>query len=154
MHLTFPRARVDRLLAHTRAAKEHIALYDDPKTARPGLWLVGDDGVYLLSNGIPRLGPDPAEGTPDLRSYVAYADQVNPKTMAFDLWWTAKRESFGGDDGAEFLDIDAIDRALATSVTGAPLVLDVSPKQIAYVGGVHRGPNGQWTWPPAAPETG
>ena len=49
MKLHFDRTAVNKLLEHTRAAKTHSALYEDPKTAKPGLWLVGDDGVDFLA---------------------------------------------------------------------------------------------------------
>ncbi|MBY0561507.1 MAG: DUF3085 domain-containing protein [Hyphomicrobium sp.] len=70
----------------------------------PGLWLVGDTGVYLMSNGDPML-PDPKQPK---RSLVAYAHECNPETMAFDDWWDAKRASFGGDDGVEFVPLASV----------------------------------------------
>ena len=60
---------------------------------KPGFWLVGDEGVYILSNG--KL----AEGQ---RPFVVYAEECNPKTNPD--YWHYKRQHFGGDDGIEFLD--------------------------------------------------
>lgn len=101
MKLHFDRAAVSKLLEHTRAAPKHKPLYEQPETARPGVWLVGDDGAYLMSNGEPAL---PGE---DAANFVVYADEVNPKTMAFDSWWGNKQLSFGGDDGVDFLGLDS-----------------------------------------------
>lgn len=58
-----------------------------PETeARAGLWLVGDEGVYVMSSG--KL----AEGQ---RPLVVYAEECNPKTNPD--YWHYKRRYFGGD---------------------------------------------------------
>lgn len=62
------------------------------KDERSGLWLVGDEGVYLMSNG--RL----ADGA---RAMVCYANECNPHTNPD--WYAYKHRHFGGDDGVEFL---------------------------------------------------
>ena len=64
---------------------------------KPGLWLVGDEGVYIMSNG--KL----AEGT---RALVIYAEQCHPKGD-FD-WWDYKRRHFGADDGIEFIEAERL----------------------------------------------
>src|ERR1019366_6563875 len=98
MMLHFNSALVEQLLGHAKSASDHCPLYADARTKKVGLWRVGDDGVYLMSNGLPRLlQPDNAE-----KAIVAYAQEVNPTTMEFDDWWGMKRASFGGDDGCEF----------------------------------------------------
>ena len=60
---------------------------------KPGIWLVGDEGVYIMSNG--KL----ADGQ---RSFVIYAEECDPKTNPD--YWHYKRRHFGGGDGIEFLD--------------------------------------------------
>ncbi|MBB3933695.1 hypothetical protein GGR25_004773 [Kaistia hirudinis] len=77
---------------------------------KPGLWLVGDEGVYLLSNG--RL----AEGQ---RPLVVYAAECSPKTNP-DCWHY-KRRHFGADDGIEFLDAAELDRLMAASADATHL---------------------------------
>uniref|UniRef100_A0A9E8A1Y2 DUF3085 domain-containing protein n=1 Tax=Bosea sp. NBC_00436 TaxID=2969620 RepID=A0A9E8A1Y2_9HYPH len=72
---------------------------------KPGLWLVGDEGVYVLSNG--KL----ADGQ---RPLVVYAEECDPKTNP-DYWYY-KRQHFGGDDGIEFLDAEM----LVKLITGSP----------------------------------
>lgn len=75
------------------------------KDEKPGLWLVGDEGVYILSNG--KL----AEGQ---RALVVYAEECDPKTNPD--YWHYKRRHFGGDDGIEFLDAFR----LVTLIAAAP----------------------------------
>ncbi|CAA0090171.1 Uncharacterised protein [Starkeya nomas] len=77
---------------------------------KPGLWLVGDEGVYLLSNG--RL-------TEGQRPLVVYAGECDPKTNP-DCWH-CKRRHFGADDGIEFLDATALDRLMAASLDATHL---------------------------------
>ena len=67
------------------------------KDEKPGVWLVGDQGVYLLSNG--KL----AEGQ---RALVVYSDECHP--VGNPDWWHYKRRHFGGDDGIEFLDAEKL----------------------------------------------
>jgi hypothetical protein len=95
MRLTFDKKIVKQLREHAAAAKTHRATYGQEKPG-PGLWLVGDDGVYLMSNGNPH------------QKLVAYAKQCDPTKMEFDQWWAAKQATFGGDDGVEFIDLAAI----------------------------------------------
>lgn len=90
----------------------------------PGLILVGDQGVYLMSNGLPGL-PVSERG-----DNVAYANEVNPVTMEFNDWWNAKRASFGGDDGAEFMPAEAIRAVLPPD---GDLVMDVTPNAITLI---------------------
>jgi hypothetical protein len=48
--LRFDKALVSRLVVHVRNAPKSRAPYDEGE-AEPALWLVGDAGVYLMSNG-------------------------------------------------------------------------------------------------------
>ena len=64
---------------------------------KPGFWLVGDEGVYIISNG--KL----AEGQKPL---VVYSTECHPKGDTD--WWDYKRRHFGGDDGIEFIDADLL----------------------------------------------
>jgi len=59
----------------------------------PGLWLVGDQGVYIMSNG--RL-PDGG------RPLVVYSEECHP--VGNPDWFDYKHRHFGGDDGIEFID--------------------------------------------------
>lgn len=64
---------------------------------KPGLWLVGDEGVYIMSNG--KL----AEGA---RPLVVYSEQCHP--VGNPDWWDYKRRHFGGDDGIEFIEAERL----------------------------------------------
>lgn len=145
MRLTFDRTRVHALLEHALAASERrptfAQLYDpayrkagrehvsepegsdiDRSRIPAGLWLVGDQGVYLLSNADP--GPTrPPEIAP------AYAREADPERLAFEDWWAAKHASFGGDDGVEFLSAASIQSWLDES-RGDTLIADVSSEHI------------------------
>ncbi len=130
MILTFDRARMNALLAHTKAAKKWKALYKQPETAAPGLWLVGDYGVYFMANAEPGL-MDPVKLAKDPKStshYVCYARECDPEKCAFNEWWSAKQETFGGSDGVEFIPAETIESWLATT-----------PAEMTYVGIILKG---------------
>lgn len=135
MKLHFNAARVRAMLAHSQAATERRhtfgQLYQaacrrdgmdvplkgkhvptpadvDPTKVPPGLWLVGETGIYLMSNGLP-LQPGQVEGRP----LVAYAEECDP-SLNLNGWHVLKRAAFGGDDGCEF----APARFIASMLTG------------------------------------
>lgn len=60
---------------------------------KPGLWLVGDNGVYILSNGKLAGGARPL---------VVYSEECHP--VGNPDWFDYKRRHFGGDDGIEFIE--------------------------------------------------
>ena len=63
----------------------------------PGVWLVGDQGVYIMSNG--KL----ADGA---RPLVVYSDECHP--VGNPDWFHYKHRHFGGDDGIEFIDAERL----------------------------------------------
>lgn len=98
--LSFPLEKVREVLDRGRADAEANGGFRNPyyglrpgEGEQPGLWLVGDHGVYLMSNG--KL-PDGS------RPLVVYAEECDPTTN--DDWFHVKRATFGGDDGVEFFD--------------------------------------------------
>ncbi len=101
-----------RLGAHLNGGfrNPHYGLYPG-RDEKPGVWLVGDEGVYILSNG--KL----AEGQ---RPFVVYAEECDPKTNPD--YWHYKRQYFGGDDGIAFLDAEM----LVTLIAAAPGATDVT----------------------------
>jgi hypothetical protein len=144
---------VQRLLEHSKAAPEHRPLYGQKVTAKPGLWLVGDQGVYLMSNGKPWLTDQPLSPTcprcgaiykpgdtvcgscqdpRKITQVICYADECNPEILPFDEWWANKQVGFGGDDGCEYLDAASLEKALAGH--DDKLLMDITPKQIALLG--------------------
>lgn len=85
------------------------------KDEKPGLWLVGDEGVYILSNG--KL----AEGQ---RALVVYAEECDPKTNPD--YWHYKRQHFGGDDGINFLDAVELVKLMTASPTATHLTIEMT----------------------------
>jgi hypothetical protein len=92
--------------------------------ARAGLWLVGDEGVYIMSCG--RL----AEGQ---RPIVIHAEECDPKTNPD--YWHYKRQHFGGDDGVEFLDAIELEQliAAASGMTHLRIVMDDTSLSISLI---------------------
>lgn len=101
--LTFNRDALVAEIARVKAAPKHKALYGD--VTGPGLWLVGDQGVYLMGNDQDRI-PD--------QHPVAYAAETDPSKV--EDWWEAKRAIFGGDDGVEFFGMAQIEHWLGLHI--------------------------------------
>jgi hypothetical protein len=112
MRLTFDKKIVKQLREHAASATTHRATYGQDKPG-PGLWLVGDEGVYLMSNGSPFQG------------VIAYAKQCDPNKMDFDAWWYVKEATFGGDDGVEFIDLAAIPESGDIEIEISPETLSI-----------------------------
>jgi len=148
MILTFNKAAVKELLDHAFTAPEHAPTFEemcdpecrkdgnapdfdagavlpedvDPALITPGLHLVGDDGVYLVSNGRPALMAS------ERMQRVAYAKECDPETMDPDTVWGAKNESFGGDDGVEKIDAYDIQHWIDRTA-GEVLRMKIGPDQ-------------------------
>lgn len=92
--------------------------------ARAGLWLVGDEGVYVMSNG--KL----AEGQ---RPLVIYAEECDPKSNPD--YWHYKRRYFGGDDGVEFIDAIELETLVAAQpdATHLQIVMDDTSLSIGLI---------------------
>lgn len=102
IHVVMMRGRLDAYL-NGGFRNPHYGVFPG-RDEKPGLWLVGDEGVYILSNG--KL----AEGQ---RPFVVYAEECDPKTNPD--YWQYKRHHFGGDDGVEFLDGAMLVKLIAAS---------------------------------------
>jgi hypothetical protein len=124
--LKFPADLVRKLADHAAAAKDHRPAYGQPKV--PGLMLVGDQGVYLMSTGLPRL---PRAGS-EKGSFVVYADGINPDVDEFDSWWERKRATFGGDDGADVIPLESFQRALASPIKGK-IEIEITSKTLGVL---------------------
>jgi hypothetical protein len=128
---TFSVTDIGVVLARGRADAEANGGYRvpyqgiSPETdARAGLWLVGDEGVYAMSNGML------AEGQ---RPLVVYAEECDPK--ASPDYWHYKRQYFGGDDGVEFLDAAEIKRLItaAPDATHMRIIMNDSSMSIELI---------------------
>ena len=123
--LTFMATSVARIVAHAKKAPGHAMGWSDAPS-QPAVFLVGDQGVYLMSNGEPAdlKAPD------NTARFVAYAQGMNPKLDPD--WWKAKRASYGGDDGTEtLLIIDDLERLI---LCGAEEIrLEIDAESVALV---------------------
>lgn len=121
--LSFPIGSVWAVIARGRAYAEvnggfrnpHYGL-DPGGNEEPGVWLVGDHGVYLCSNGKLPNGERP---------FVAYAIECDPRTN--DDWFEVKRKTFGGDDGVEFLDAARLEAMISACPNARHLGISFQP---------------------------
>lgn len=92
--------------------------------ARAGLWLVGDEGVYVMSNGKLAQGQRPL---------VIYAEECDPKSNPD--YWHYKRRYFGGDDGVEFIDAVELEKLVAVQpdATHLRIVMDDTSISISLI---------------------
>ena len=118
MKLHFPWSEVAKALDEVRAATVVRPLYE--QVTGKGLWLVGDDGVDLMPN------------TEGATRTIAYAKECDPTKLEFDECWHAKRATFGGDDGVEFISIEEIERISSGTPNAQPLNLCINftPKRM------------------------
>lgn len=124
MKLTFDWTELLKAFEELDTATTANKLYET--VTGKGLWLVGDQGVYLMPNTT-----DGIHHTTDAPRIVVYARECNPDTMPFDDWWQAKRASFGGDDGVEFLDIEDMRRkAKARPKPPTHLEIEFKPNEL------------------------
>lgn len=98
----FDGVAVLELLAHAKAAPRNVSPYNLTPDPGPGLMLVKDDGIYLMSNGEPGL-----RGT-ETANKVAYAQgyEALPNTASMEermARYDKVRDAAGGDDFAEFV---------------------------------------------------
>lgn len=130
MRIKFRRADVARIFAATLKAPPGRVPYtgadwDEPERREHGLKLVGDSGVYLMSNA------DDQKADARGRLDVAYAEGINPDVDA-DCY-DAKRESFGPDDGIDFIDFKSA-RAWYKGTNGREFMeMDLSPTQFSLI---------------------
>lgn len=91
------------------------------------LWLVGDSGIYLMSNGTPRMLVKEGES----RNVVAYAAEANPNTDPSGCW-DAKQHIFGGDDGSEPLSLAMFERVMRLP-DSASFKIKITSRQISVI---------------------
>lgn len=97
------------LVEHTKSCTEHFPTYGQQQEGEvipAGLWLVHDEGVYLMSNGKPSL----PRGDNNNSSKVVYAEYCHPQED--EDYYDNAREEVGGDDFAEYLPLDVIETGL------------------------------------------
>ena len=109
MKLHFAWSEVEELIKEIKAGTTIKPLWE--KKTGKGFWLVGDQGVYLMANTTD--GPRAKARKENESAFIVYAKECDPTKMEFDECWENKRASFGGDDGAEFIDLEETERLYA-----------------------------------------
>ena len=99
--LRFDKTGVWRIFDHSRNSPKSLPFYEID--TGPALWLVGDKGIYLMSNGNPRLGFDglniPQGREQEIRSLTVHANGCDPDIVDFELWW---KVHCAINDGSDF----------------------------------------------------
>ena len=90
-----------------------------------GLTLVGDQGVYWMSNAPNQKKVEGSDSYP-----VAHSRECDPEKNDFDTWWANKNASFGADDGCDFFTIEQINSWLAGNKTRKLIKIDIDSKGI------------------------
>jgi uncharacterized protein YozE (UPF0346 family) len=104
--LIFNSDEVRKLVAHSKGKEHPSDLYGEPLKDKEYLYLVHDDGVYLMSGAkeiLPNVGGDTV-------SVVAYADGCHPKKD--EDFREQSRYLVGGDDFGEPIGLDLFEAAL------------------------------------------
>lgn len=115
--LWFDKATVWRLLDHARNASESAEFFGEQ--IGPALILVGDSGIYLMSNGRPVLAEsgllqkDARPGK--FQHLVAYAEGCDPDVDAFEFWWTIHNAVDEGSDFSFPIDLGEVEEALKSA---------------------------------------
>ena len=118
----FNAAQLRRCVEHALAAKRFRMPFAEHEPPRPALLFVHDQGVYLMSNGVPAdfiAGKVPT-------AYAVYAHGCNPNTD--DDWWEYGRTLVGGDDFGEILPVNS--NWLASCDEYKEFHINVSPTEI------------------------
>ena len=125
--LLFDMERVAGLARHAREAPERrmtmgqraeifgedrcgVQQPGEQRLAPPCLWLVKDEGIYLMSPGV---HPDVASTEPAPRPPVCHAVGFDPTRDDRMAVWDRARDAVGGDDFAEAVPLAWVEAALA-----------------------------------------
>jgi Abortive infection C-terminus/Protein of unknown function (DUF3085) len=113
--LKFDVATVWRLLDHARNSPESLPWYGRTRPKR-ALWLVGDAGIYLMSNGSPAIDEKgnliKRKKSVGIRRLVAPAFGCDPSYNAFEDWWPIHNAVDDGSDFSIAISIKAFDAIL------------------------------------------
>ena len=110
-----------RLAQHTLKRKKFNLPYTSETTSKKGVYLVKDDGIYLMNAF--SLG----EGTtPNDQGLTIYAEGYDPSTNK--NVWQDSRDAVGGDDFGEFVEMSS--SMLASVANGSDITLMISAETI------------------------
>jgi len=117
--LRFDKKAVQKLIDHSEGSSEHKPSFGQEDEVPAGLWLVKDNGIYLMSNG--------SDPWPNGKSVIAYAQGYEPDA---DDSWDRCRDAVGGDDFCEFLGMDFVTLGKVYGLGGKTFNLIVSETEI------------------------
>lgn len=135
--LTFSGSAVLELLAHAKAASKHSTGYADCPEPGPGLLLVKDAGVYLMSNGKPGLLAE--AGKPGQKVVYAngYESAKTIENQGGDWYgqFDKIKAATGGDDFVELLPAKAFDSLQPSGmvkirITPRKMMVDVTAPKV------------------------
>ena len=142
--LVFEGDAVLELLTHARTAPKHVSPYGLTANPGPGLMLVKDDGIYLMSNGEPGLpGADTVNKVAYARGYKALP--ISAPTEERMIRYDKVKDAVGGDDFAEFLPAGSFEKLTADGIVR--IELTASKMTICIIGGK---PNQRTGTPPTS----
>ena len=127
--LKFDLREVAPILEHSEKSPEHKGIYGDMRFAKPGLWLVHDQGVYLMSNGKPSQEDTSKPEGENLR--VAYAEGCEPNADSFD-WYQRSRDEVGGDDFVEYIAAKDVRKAIDSGMRWMNVKVSSEAFEIGY----------------------
>lgn len=138
--LKFERKKVQVLMDHANAAKKHERIYGQVGRVAPGLWLVKDDGLYLMSNGKPGLtGPEKVVYAAGYMAPSLFADTQGKELDGAQFTVSPRLEQYekiraaaGGDDFVEVIRIADMPAALPSD---AYLVIGMAAKEFSVYWG-------------------
>lgn len=99
----------------------------DPDKIPIGLWLVKDEGIYLMSPGLPVL-PNPEKPESSL---TLHALETDPALVGNESW-EAARQIAGGDDFVEKIDLEWLDDILASGADKFSITFSDSSLGLVY----------------------
>lgn len=124
--LSFNVGKVRTLLGQSKRATQRFHPYQqltDDVPCGPGLFLVGDAGVYLMTNAV-----QPKPTMPYCMARQADPDRVGP-AKADDV----KRATFGADDGVEYMDAATVETWIAGVPDDQEVSIKLSPSSMALI---------------------
>jgi len=109
------------LAQQTLKAKKFKLPYTNDTTSKKGVYLVKDDGIYLMNAFSLAKGK-----TPSAEGFVLYAKGYDPSTNK--NVWEDSRDAVGGDDFGEFVEMSS--SMLASVANGSDITLMISAETI------------------------
>lgn len=92
---------------------------------KPSFWLVKDEGIYLMGNGI--LPKDFKVGKDTVK--CVYAKNYNPEKDIY--WYDMARDNFGGDDFCLDIPFDWFDYLLSKKPNAKVFALNIGERSIS-----------------------